>query len=73
MGKYADVNKHLRQLTSEIAEIAAVSKWKALNFRDEATAIARMKVHYRRVLGMARHKSLSHTLIDRLGRLDGNV
>ena len=73
VGKYADVNQQLRKLTSEIAVKAAIAKWKALNFRDEASAIARMKVHYRRVLGMACHKSLSHLLLDRLGRLDGNV
>ena len=40
-----------------------------MNYRNEATALARLKLHFRRIVGLACHKSQARLLLDRLNNL----
>ena len=73
VGKYADVNQRMRRLLVEMAEACAVAKWQEMNYRNEATALARLKLHFRRIVGLACHKSQARLLLDRLNNLDGSA
>ena len=52
VGKYADVNK-MRRLIVEMADACALAKWQEMNYSNEATALARLKLHFRRIVGLA--------------------
>ena len=56
-----------------MAEACAVAKWQEMNYRNEATALARLKLHFRRIVGLACHKSQARLLLDRLNNLDGGA
>ena len=73
VGKYADVNQRMRRLLVEMADACAVAKWQEMNYRNEATALARLKLHFRRIVGLACHKSQARLLLDRLNNLDGGA
>ena len=56
-----------------MAEACAVAKWQELNYRNEATALARLKLHFRRIVGLSCHKRQARLLLDRLNNLDGSA
>ena len=51
-----------------------VGKYAVVNQnRNEATALARLKCNFRRIVGLACHKSQARLLLDRLNNLDGSA